>query len=168
MAFMSKSPDDPDNPVDLDQIRALIDLLIEKDVTEFAIERQGIKVKICRGAAQAAASVVPLQQVVAAAPAAAPAAVPLAEEEPDAGYDDCFIVTSPMVGTFYRAADPEAEPFVDIGSQVEEGHTVCIVEAMKLLNEIVAETGGEIVAVFVENSEPVEFGQRLFAIRPRG
>jgi acetyl-CoA carboxylase biotin carboxyl carrier protein len=154
----------PDNPVDLDQIRALIDLLIEKDVSEFAIEREGIKVKIRRAAAEVVTAVAPLQQVVAAAPAAATDAEPL----PDAGYEDCFMVTSPMVGTFYRATESDAEPFVEIGSQVEEGNTLCIVEAMKLLNEIVAESGGEIVAVFVENAEPVEFGQRLFAIRPRG
>ena len=158
---MSKSPD---NPVDLDQIRALIDLLIEKDVSEFAIEREGIKVKIRRAAAEVVTAVAPLPQVVAAAPAAATDA----EAAPDAGYEDCFMVTSPMVGTFYRATEPDAEPFVEIGSQVEEGNTLCIVEAMKLLNEIVAESGGEIVAVFVENAEPVEFGQRLFAIRPRG
>ncbi len=158
---MSKSPD---NPVDLDQIRALIDLLIEKDVSEFAIEREGIKVKIRRAAAEVVTAVAPLPQVVAAASAAATDA----EAVPDAGYEDCFMVTSPMVGTFYRATEPDAAPFVEIGSQVEEGHTLCIVEAMKLLNEIVAETGGEIVAVFVENSEPVEFGQRLFAIRPPG
>ena len=78
------------------------------------------------------------------------------------------MVTSPMVGTFYRAPEPDADPFVEIGSQVDEGGTLCIIEAMKLLNEIVAESGGEIAAVFVENAEPVEFGQRLFAIRPRG
>ena len=158
---MSKSPD---NPVDLDQIRALIDLLIEKDVSEFAIEREGIKVKIRRAAAEVVTAVAPLPQVVAAAPAVATDA----EAAPDAGYEDCFMVTSPMVGTLYRGTEPDAEPFVEIGSQVEEGDTLCIVEAMKLLNEIVAESGGEIVAVFVENAEPVEFGQRLFAIRPRG
>lgn len=162
---MSKSSD---NPVDLDHIRALIDLLIEKDVSEFAIEREGIKVKICRGAAVVATSVAPVQQVVAAASSAAPSAAPPAEAAQDAGYEDCFIVSSPMVGTFYHAPEPDADPFVEIGSQVEEGHTLCIIEAMKLLNEIVAESGGEIAAVFVENAEPVEFGQRLFAIRPRG
>ena len=161
---MSKSPDNPDNPVDLDHIRALIDLLIEKDVSEFAIEREGIKVKIRRGVDAVATSVAPLQQVVAAAPAAATTA----EASPDAGYEDCFIVRSPMVGTFYQASEPDADAFVEIGSPVEEGHTLCIIEAMKLLNEIVAESAGEIVAIFVENAEPVEFGQRLFAIRSRG
>ncbi len=158
---MSKSPD---NPVDLDQIRALIDLLIEKDVSEFAIEREGIKVKIRRAAAEVVTAVAPLPQVVAAAPAAATDA----EAAPDAGYEDCFMVTSPMVGTFYQSPEPDADAFVEIGSVVEEGHTLCIIEAMKLLNEIVAEAGGEVVAIFAENSEPVEFGQRLFAIRPGG
>lgn len=162
---MSKSPD---NPVDLDHIRALIDLLIEKDVSEFVIEREGIKVKICRGVPEVVTSGAPGQPAAAAALAAVAPVDAAPDAAPDAGYEDCVIVTSPMVGTFYRASEPDADPFVDIGSLVEEGHTLCIIEAMKLLNEIVAESSGEIVAVFVENTEPVEFGQRLFAIRPRG
>jgi acetyl-CoA carboxylase biotin carboxyl carrier protein len=165
MAWMSKSAD---SPVDLDQIRELIDLLIEKEVSEFVIEREGIKVKIRRGGAEVSAAMGQVQHVVAApAPTVAPAA---AGTPPaiDAGYEDCTIVTSPMVGTFYRSPDPTSEMFVEIGAQVAEGSPLCIIEAMKLMNEIVAESGGEVAAIFVDNAEPVEFGQRLFAIRPRG
>jgi acetyl-CoA carboxylase biotin carboxyl carrier protein len=108
-------------------------------------------------------------QHVIAPQAAAPAGTePAGGTAEPTGYEDCEIVTSPMVGTFYRAAEPGADPFVDVGSAVSEGATLCIVEAMKLMNEIVAESSGEVVAVFVENGEPVEFGQRLFAIRLRG
>ena len=167
---MDKKPSD--GPVDLDQIRELIDLLIEKDVSEFAIEREGIKVKICRGRAEVTAVAAPVPQVVATAAAgsaAAPAALDADDVAPaGAGYEDCHIVTSPMVGTFYRSPEPTADPFAEVGAQVAEGQTLCIVEAMKLMNEIVAEVGGDVVAIFVEDNEPVEFGQHLFAIRPRG
>jgi len=164
---MSKSAE---GPIDLDLIRELIDLLIEKDVSELGFEREGIKVKIRRDAAEVSVPSGTVQHVVAA-PVAAPAPAGAGEggeAEEATGFEDCTIVTSPMVGTFYRSPDPESDPFVDVGSHVSEGSTLCIVEAMKLMNEIVAESTGEIVAVFVENGEPVEYGQRLFAIRPGG
>ena len=158
-----------DSPVDLEQIRDLIDLLIEKNVDEFAIERDGVKVKIRRGAAQIS-SIPSSTHGVAAPGSGAPSDAPPSggdaapEDDP---YADCLIVKSPMVGTFYRAPEPDADPFIEVGDHVDEGHTLCIVEAMKLMNEIVAETGGEVAAIFANNGEPVEFGQRLFAIRPR-
>jgi acetyl-CoA carboxylase biotin carboxyl carrier protein len=95
------------------------------------------------------------------APAAPEADSPAAR----AGVEDAFIVKSPMVGTFYRFPEPGAEAFTDVGETVEEGQTLCIVEAMKLMNEIIAEVGGEVVAIFVDNGEPVEYGQQLLAIR---
>jgi len=147
--------------------RELIDLLIEKDVSELAIEREGVKVKIRRGGVEVSAPATPVQHI-GAAPAAASGHVGVDETAPATGFEDCHIVTSPMVGTFYRAPEPDADPFTDIGEQIAEGETLCIVEAMKLMNEIVAEVGGDVVAVFVEDNEPVEFGQHLFAIRPRG
>jgi len=158
-----------DSPIDLDQIRALIDLLIEKEVSEFAIEREGVKVKIRRGAAEVSTPAV--QHVFAPAATGAPAAVAgvlAGDEGGDDPYADCFIVKSPMVGTFYRSPEPGADPFTEPGAQVEEGHTLCIVEAMKLMNEIVSEVAGEVVAVLANDGDPVEFGQRLFAIRTRG
>lgn len=168
MAATSKKPSH-DSLVDLDQIRELIDLLIEKDVSEFAIERDGVRVEIRRGGVEINAAVAPVQ-LVPAPPAAIPASEAAgvggeADVAVEAGYEDCFILTSPMVGTFYRSAEPDADPFTEVGDDVSEGQTLCIVEAMKLMNEIVADAGGEVVAIFADNAEPVEFGQRLFAIR---
>ena len=169
---MSKKSSD-DSLVDLDQIRELIDLLIEKDVSELAIEREGVHVKIRRGVAEISAPPAPVQ-VVTSPTTGIPATdgPPAANDEPqptvEAIYADCFIVTAPMVGTFYRAPEPDADAFVDVGDEVSEGDPLCIVEAMKLMNEIVAEVGGEVAAIFVDNAEPVEFGQRLFAIRQGG
>ena len=171
MASMGKKPSD-ESLVDLDQIRQLIDLLIEKDVSELAVEREGVRVTIRRGSAEINVPAAPVQVVsapVAAIPASeSPAAGGEPVEAAEVGYEDCFIVTSPMVGTFYRSADPDGDAFAEVGDEVAEGETLCIVEAMKLMNEIVAEAGGEVAAIFVENAEPVEFGQRLFAIRLSG
>ena len=168
---MTKKPED--NPVDLDQIRELIDLLIEKDVSELEIERQGMKVKIRRRNGEVATTVAAAPQVAASNPQPVPVETSQEVAEPEtpaeeAGFGDAYIVTSPMVGTFYRTAEPGADPFTDVGDAVEEGQTLCIVEAMKLMNEIASEIPGEVLAIFVENAEPVEFGQQLFAIRPRG
>ena len=169
---MSKKSSD-DSLVDLDQIRELIDLLIEKDVSELVVEREGVHVKIRRGVAEISTPPAPVQ-VVSATATGAPTIdeLPAVDGEPapvvDAIYADCFIVTSPMVGTFYRSPEPDADAFVEIGGEVSEGDPLCIVEAMKLMNEIVAEVGGEVAAIFVDNAEPVEFGQRLFAIRQGG
>ncbi len=163
-----------DNPVDLDRIRELIDLLaellVEKDVGELHVETGGLKVKIRSHGGAVATVVNPAPAALAAASAAAgtPAAGEPESPAEAAGLGDAFIVVSPMVGTFYRASEPAADPFVEVGEQVDEGQTLCIVEAMKLLNEIVADIGGELLAVFVENGEPVEYGQQLFAIRPAG
>ena len=169
---MSKKSSD-DSLVALDQIRELIDLLIEKDVSELVVEREGVHVKIRRGVAEISTPPAPVQ-VVSATATGAPTIdeSPAVDGEPapavDAIYADCFIVTSPMVGTFYRSPEPDADAFVEIGGEVSEGDPLCIVEAMKLMNEIVAEVGGEVAAIFVDNAEPVEFGQRLFAIRQGG
>jgi len=159
-----------DSPVDIDQIRELIDLLIEKEVNEFAIERDGVKVKIRRGPAEVSVTGATPPPAVAGSPAST---LDVAGSVSDAAgvaedpYADCFIVTSPMVGTFYRAPEPGADVFVEVGAPVDEGQTLCIIEAMKLMNDIVAEVGGEVAAILANNGEPVEFGQRLFAVRPR-
>ena len=165
---MSKKPSD-DSLVDLDQIRELIDLLIEKDVSELAVEREGVRVEIRRGTAELSGPAAPVHVVSAPAAEIAASESPAVGDEPadaaEAGYEDCFIVSSPMVGTFFRSADPDADAFTEVGAEVAEGEPLCIVEAMKLMNEIVAEVGGEVAAIFVDNAEPVEYGQRLFAIR---
>lgn len=163
--------DEEDRTVDVDRIRELIDLLIEKDVAELEIEKDGVKVKI-RRREEGPTQVIAASPAVAAAPSGAgaqegpaPAGEPESVAEAE-GFGDAYIVTSPIVGTFYRASDPDSDPFIEVGDQVEEGQTLCIVEAMKLMNEISSEVSGEVLAVFVDDAEPVEYGQQLFAIRP--
>ena len=145
--------------MDIDELRKLADLAIEKNLAELEIEQHGVTVRIRR----------PEVQLVAApvAAAMAPAVVSAGEpaSEPGAEYADSHMINSPMVGTFYTAAEPDSDPFVQVGDQVTAGQTLCIVEAMKLMNEITADVDGEIVAVLQENGQPVEYGQQLFALR---
>jgi acetyl-CoA carboxylase biotin carboxyl carrier protein len=151
--------------IDYEEIRKLIGLLEEKNLSVFEFEVEGLKVKIGRNAlAPAPVTVVQPPAPLAATPetaAAAEARVRVAEAAK--GH---FLITSPMVGTFYRAPDPSAAPFVDIGDVVKKGQTLCIIEAMKLMNEIEAEVDGTIVEIYVDNARPVEYGQKLFAILP--
>ena len=142
--------------IETDKLRALIDVLIEKDVAEFEHEDENARIKIVRG------------KIAVHAPAVhhAPAlsqAIP-APTKDDESSDDTFI-TSPFVGTFYRAPSPDAPLFVDIGSVVRPGQTLCIIEAMKLMNEIEAEVDGTIEQILVENGQPVEYGEPLFKLR---
>ena len=160
------SVDEKSRAVNLQQIRQLIDLLIEKDIGEFELDQRGVKVKIRRMGSGVSTTVVQPTSVAYPAPVASVSPVGSPESEEEQEYRDAFIVSSPIVGTFYRAPDPEADPFTDVGEDVEEGQTLCIVEAMKLMNEIASEVDGKVVAIFVENGEPVEYGQRLFAIQP--
>ena len=156
--------------MDLRKLKTLIDLVAESDISELEVTEGESKVRIVKAtahsaqnqvvmmpsaavAAPAAAAPIAAGTTVAAAPAAAPEAAPTGH-----------IVKSPMVGTFYRASAPGAPAFVDIGSTVKEGDTLCIIEAMKLLNEIEAEVAGEILEVLVENGQAVEYGQPLFVI----
>jgi acetyl-CoA carboxylase biotin carboxyl carrier protein len=168
--------------LDLKQIKQIIDLMKRSDLTEFAIEEQGFKLKICRGpdgmpavsGGQMLLHTPPHMVVGAPHPAAAPAATPgappataldlaaatAAPDEPGVSY-----IKSPMVGTFYRSASPESPAFVEIGAKIEEKTVICIIEAMKIMNEIQAETKGSILEVLVENGQPVEYGQRLYKIK---
>lgn len=145
--------------LDPDKLRALLDVLIEKDIAEFEHEDETSRVRVVRGVHPSA----PVASVAHAAPppAAAHAAAPTAPAA-DANYVD---VTSPFVGTFYRSPSPDAPAFVDIGTEVKPGQTLCIVEAMKLMNEIEAEVGGTIVEICVQNGKAVEYGQKLFRIK---
>jgi len=141
--------------LDLDQLRELIRLLDEANLTEIEIEHDDDRIRVRRDPAPAAAeSVAP---VTAQVPE--PVVVSSASELDDGAY-----VTSPFVGTFYRAASPEGDPFVDVGDSVVQGQVLCIVEAMKLMNEIEAEAASTIVEVLVEDGKPVEYGDRLFRI----
>ncbi len=152
--------------MDLRKLKTLIDLVAESGISELEITEGDGKVRIVKGPTHVTmAPPAPAMPVVAAAApvATAPApAAPAPAEAPPA--PSGHLVKSPMVGTFYRAAQPGAEPFVSVGSTVREGDTLCIIEAMKLLNEIEADKSGTIRKVLVENGQPVEYGQPLFEI----
>ncbi|HPU50867.1 MAG TPA: acetyl-CoA carboxylase biotin carboxyl carrier protein [Burkholderiaceae bacterium] len=149
--------------MDLRKLKTLIDLVAESGISELEITEGDGKVRIVKNPAQLAPAPMPAPQQVfhTAAPAQAAAAAP-APEMPAAVTG--HLVKSPMVGTFYRSAQPGSDPFVQVGSTVREGETLCIIEAMKLLNEIEADKSGTIKAVLVENGQPVEYGQPLFEI----
>ncbi len=150
--------------MDLRKLKTLIDLVAESGISELEITEGDGKVRIVKSPAG------PMMMMPAPLPAAVPvaaaAAAPVAAPAPAAAPEapSGHLVKSPMVGTFYRSAQPGAEPFVTVGSQVKEGDTLCIIEAMKLMNEIEADKSGTIKAVLADNGSPVEFGQPLFAI----
>lgn len=154
--------------IDFEELSRLINLLEEKNLTEFELEVEGFKIKLSRNTANAnlaAPAIIPtvIPPTTGATPAtngetSAPAPAP-AEEK------NLHYITSPMVGTFYRAPSPTSPPFVDIGDTVKKGQTLCIIEAMKLMNEIESDVNGVVVDILVENGKPVEYGQKLFAIK---
>jgi acetyl-CoA carboxylase biotin carboxyl carrier protein len=151
--------------MDIRKIKKLIELLDESGVAEIEIHEGEESVRISRYSANAAPAAVMAPPVTAPAPAApAPAAAETPAEPAAEAVPSGHTVNSPMVGTFYRAASPGAKPFVDVGQKVAEGDTLCIIEAMKMLNQIEADKSGTIKAVLAENAQPVEFGQPLFVI----
>jgi acetyl-CoA carboxylase biotin carboxyl carrier protein len=161
--------------LDLKQIKQIIELMKRSELTEFAVEEEGFKLKIRRGANGLPivssgkgsnppfipndSNSTPPMPVPASIQSTLPGA-PTVTEEPGITY-----VKSPMVGTFYRSSSPESKAFVDVGSKIEDNSLVCIIEAMKIMNEIQAESKGTIVEILVENGQPVEYGQRLFKLR---
>jgi acetyl-CoA carboxylase biotin carboxyl carrier protein len=152
--------------MELDQIKAIITMMKENDLSEFSMEQDGLKIRIKRGPEDFQQTVslpapVPAQPVSSAAAVLTPAVAP----PPAAPAADMKHIVSPMVGTFYRAASPDAPPYVEIGQQVDAETVVCIIEAMKVMNEIKAEVTGVITDIVAENAKPVEFGQKLFAVR---
>ena len=149
--------------MDLRKLKTLIDLVSESNVSELEITEAEGKVRIVKGGPAAAhVAHVPMQQGAVAAPALAPAAAAPAAAAPEVPKG--HVVKSPMVGTFYRASSPGAKSFVEVGSQIKEGETVCIIEAMKILNEIEADKSGTITQILCENGQAVEYGQPLFII----
>ena len=145
--------------MDLRKLKTLIDLVSESNVSELEITEAEGKVRIVKSGGAVVQQYVPAPVQPAAAPAAA--AAPVAElPAPPAGH----VVKSPMVGTFYRSSSPGAKPFVEVGSQVKEGETICIIEAMKILNEIEADKTGTVTRILGENGQAVEYGQPLFVI----
>lgn len=163
--------------VDLKDIKAIIDLMKKNSVSEFEMERQDFKIRLKRGASSGGgmvayddagaayapplAALPPTGNPAPATPAASPTApAPGAPAEPSAE------IKSPMIGTFYRSPSPESTPYTEVGAEVGPDTVVCIIEAMKVMNEIKAETRGVITQILVENAKPVEFGQPLFKLRP--
>jgi acetyl-CoA carboxylase biotin carboxyl carrier protein len=183
----------PEAAINMDELRELVELIAQHGFTDFELEREGIRVRLRRelapqlGAPHAAAPLIAPVAAAAAQPAstqtpassgstdtgsavAASTSAPPAGGEAQAGSapgeeEGLHMITSPIVGTFYRAASPNSEPFVRLGSNVDPDMVVCIIEAMKLMNEIQAETDGEVVKIYVENGQPVEYGQPLFGIK---
>jgi acetyl-CoA carboxylase biotin carboxyl carrier protein len=154
--------------MDLRKLKKLIDLVQESGIAELEITEGEERVRIASGGAvsvtplaAAAPVAVAAPAAAAPAPAAAPGAAPVAAAAPAA---EGHVVKAPMVGTFYRAPAPDAKPFVEVGDTVKEGQTICVIEAMKLMNEIEADASGTIKAILVENGQPVEYGQALFII----
>ena len=161
--------------MDLEHIKQILDLVREHDLSEFEIEHEGLRLKVRKDANGSHVVALPAPHaplVLPPSPAAempAPAAAPSMAAAADASDAEIelAVVKSPIVGTFYRSSEPGAASFVDIGSTVKKGDVLCIIEAMKLMNEIDSEYDGEIVNIYVENGQAVQYGERLFAIRTR-
>ncbi|MFM6985964.1 MAG: acetyl-CoA carboxylase biotin carboxyl carrier protein [Hydrogenophaga sp.] len=153
--------------MDLRKLKTLIDLVSESNVSELEITEAEGKVRIVKASPLAQAT--PVTYAMAATPVAAPApavasAAPVAEAAVEAAPPSGHLVKSPMVGTFYRASAPGAKPFKEVGDTVKEGETICIVEAMKILNEIEADKSGTVTQILIQNGQAVEYGQPLFVI----
>jgi acetyl-CoA carboxylase biotin carboxyl carrier protein len=155
--------------VELKDIKAIIDLMRKNDLSVFEMEKDGFKLKLQKGAGEQVATAAPIAVLPAIHSTATPPPTPAAasgpaapEAEKGAALRD---IVSPMVGTFYRAGSPEAPPFVDVGKTVTDETVVCIIEAMKVMNEIKAEVSGTVAEVVAENGKPVQFGQVLFRVR---
>ncbi|OKH18070.1 acetyl-CoA carboxylase biotin carboxyl carrier protein [[Limnothrix rosea] IAM M-220] len=159
--------------INLQEIQELLSAIGQTNVTEFELKTDDFELRVSKGTVVAAPAVIP-QDVNLAAPNIAPppvvptpAPAPTPETSGGSGIDDKWVaVTSPMVGTFYRAPAPGEDPFVSVGERVSSGDTVCIIEAMKLMNEIESEASGEVMKIAVEDGEPIEFGQTLLWINP--
>jgi acetyl-CoA carboxylase biotin carboxyl carrier protein len=163
--------------LDLDRLKDLLQLLEEREIAEFELEEKDLKLRVRKAAHAPAAppvvapvlpAILPAPVAVSAAAAALPAPAPAVPPAAPAPVEEeaLEVIKSPIVGTFYRSPDPNSPPFVNVGDRIKPGQVLCIVEAMKLMNEIEAESAGEIVKVHKENGQPVQYGEPLFSIRP--
>jgi oxaloacetate decarboxylase alpha subunit len=161
--------------MNIKEIKELIDAVCQNEIAELEVERAGVRVRIKKesrlgstGTASVLSTALPPGQTVQAANLSNDDSSALTKSQVETGgtSDDLLVIRSPIVGTFYRAPNPDAEPFVKLGDTVESGQVLCIIEAMKLMNEIESEVSGEVAKIYVESGEPVEFGQSLFGIRP--
>lgn len=149
--------------MNLKEIKELIALMNENNLSEIEMERDGLKIRLKKGLSGISSEIVPIDVPVQKTEAAQ---LRISEAKPEESGKKTLQIKSPMVGTFYRAPSPEAQPFVAVGANVEVGQVVCIIEAMKLMNEIKSEVKGKVREILVEDGEPVEFGQALFSIEP--
>lgn len=154
--------------MDLDHLKQILDLVREHELSEFEVEQDGLRLKVKKHASGTVVTVpaTVAAPMMAASPAAVPAPPVAVGSAPEVDVE-LAVVKSPIVGTFYRSAEPGAPPFVEVGTTVKKGQVLCIIEAMKLMNEIDCEYDGEIVNVYVENGQAVQYGERLFAIRTK-
>jgi acetyl-CoA carboxylase biotin carboxyl carrier protein len=161
--------------MDFSDIERILDLVRQHDLAEFELEKDGFKLRVRKAGALPAFSASPLHTMPVVVPGATPAlpppaltpmppTAPLTADEAEESVE-LAVVKSPIVGTFYRSAEPGASPFVEVGQRVKKDQVLCIIEAMKLMNEITSEYDGEIVSAYVENGKAVQYGERLFAIR---
>jgi acetyl-CoA carboxylase biotin carboxyl carrier protein len=162
--------------VDLPQVERLLSFMQKHGLEEFEYERNGLHVRLKKPSASPppATKAVPAQEIVVAGSHASPETSPASAPAPGHGgaaeagrSEDVHVVESPIVGTFYASASPGGGPFVTVGAHVESGQVLCIIEAMKLMNEIESDVAGEVVRIFVENGQPVEYGEPLFGIHPQ-
>ncbi len=159
--------------MNIKEVKNLIQEVLQSDIIEFEFEHAGTRVRLRRGSnydlsvEPPAKAPRPIGDTSSLQPTVSEAVVSSSESGEDSLEDQLHIVTSPIVGTFYRAPSPDVEPYVKLGDHVEEGSILCLVEAMKLMNEIPSDINGEVVRIYVENGHPVEFGQKLFGILPR-
>lgn len=157
--------------MNLKELKELIEMLKDTDISEVEIERSGVKVRLRKGGDVTFHPSMPRMEyppaaIVAPAVSDIPAAAPAAEKPAEQAKSNQIKVTSPIVGTFYRSSSPDKPPYVETGDSVKKGQVLCIIEAMKLMNEIECETAGKIVQILVDNGHPVEYGQPLFVIEP--
>ena len=159
--------------MNIKEVKDLINEVLRSDISEFELEHTGTRLRLKRGlssnsTAISHAALKPASDVeFSAKPAIEEAVSPALNSTEDSEDRTLHIITSPIVGTVYRAPSPGAEPYVKLGDQIEEGAILCLVEAMKLMNEIPSDIDGEVARIYIENGHPVEFGQKLFGIRPR-
>ena len=152
--------------MNLDAIKDILNLVREHELAEFEMEQDGLKVRVRKAGREYVVAAAP--PVAMPAPVASPALAPVAAAPAAAPVDEgvpLAVIKAPIVGTLYRAPEPGAKPFVEVGSRVKKGQVLCIIEAMKLMNEIESECDGEIAGAYVENGQPVQFGDRLFAVK---
>ena len=155
--------------MNLDEVKQILELMRENDLAEFELEQDGVRLRLRKQGAPSVAVAAPVQPAVtesASRGSAAPADVAPGPVSEDGEDGDLAIIKSPIVGTFYRSAEPGSAPFAEVGQQVKQGQVLCIIEAMKLMNETNAECDGEVVKAYVENGQAVHYGERLFAVRP--